>query len=587
MRLNLFFCVACTLLIDTIYANDFQEQPVLGNSIDSQWIVVPRETRIIGEYSTQVASKNSPEELCETTHKKTFVQKPNRRRDINRFGEKHPLPSPVTEEKLVYEPIPEDAAIKILRSTSAQTIALNFTAETVANAQDPYIIPPNLNGWVGATQYVLMTYNVIRSFNKTTGAPDGVLNIDAANFFGVSANDVRIDYDRFSQRWFMSCEGINESTGQVGTLVLAVSNGSTITNSTSWSFYTFTNSQVMPQIRPLGSGDLDYQQLAIDQNAVYLSVDTFDKNGNFNGSSVIVIQKSSIGTNNLVAKVFHGILTSSEFISPADNFDSNPTFGYLVNSSGNQYPSSNTYNKLSFYRIINPASTNPSLSTLISITVPKYTDPANAPYKGNLFSSATFLQTSGSMMSACHVRKHQLYVCHNIQVNRSGNASTSGDRVGVRWYQFDLTGDATGNGRGSEKSTTVPALVQSGTLFDSTSISSPLFYFIPAIMTNKNRDLVIACSCSGANNYPNVVYAGRKATDPKGILRTPVMITNSSYPYNFGPFMDPSNGNIGQRWGDLSSLCPDPINDLDIWATQEFAAVQNGWGVQVTKLTPA
>jgi hypothetical protein len=51
--------------------------------------------------------------------------------------------------------------------------------------------------------------------------------------------------------------------------------------------------------------------------------------------------------------------------------------------------------------------------------------------------------------------------------------------------------------------------------------------------------------------------------------------------------MDTSNANIGQRWGDLSSLCPDPINDLDIWATQEFAAVQNGWGVQATKLTPA
>lgn len=576
MRLSLIFGILCALSINMLYAN----QVIESQETESQWIIVPGEPRIIEEYPTESLQNN-------LTARKTFRQKPNRRRDISRLGEKHPLPPSVSEEKIVSEPIPEDAATKILRSTLAQTITLNFTPATVANVQDPYVIPPNLNGWVGATQYVLMTYGIIRSFNKITGVADGILNIDASSFFGVSANDVRIDYDRFSQRWFMSCEGINESTGQVGTLVLAVSNDSTITNKTLWSFYTFTNSQVIPQIRPLGSGDLDYQQLAIDQNAVYLSVDTFDKYGNFVGSSVIVIQKSSIGTNNLVAKVFHGILTSSEFISPADNFDSNPTFGYLVNSSSNQYPSSNTYNKLSFYRIINPGSANPSLSPLISITVPNYTDPANAPYKGNLFASAAFLQTSGSTISACHVRKHQLYICHNIQVNRLGVASTSGDRVGVRWYQFDLTGDVTGNGAGTETSITVPVLIQSGTLFDSVSVSSPLFYFIPAIMTNKNGDLVIACSCSGANNYPNVVYTGRKASDPKGVLRIPVLITNSSYSYNFGPFMDTSNANIGQRWGDLSSLCPDPINDLDIWATQEFAAVQNGWGVQATKLTPA
>ena len=36
-----------------------------------------------------------------------------------------------------------------------------------------------------------------------------------------------------------------------------------------------------------------------------------------------------------------------------------------------------------------------------------------------------------------------------------------------RRYQFDLTGDPTGNGCGVETETTCPALVQWGTLFDS------------------------------------------------------------------------------------------------------------------------
>ena len=569
-----FFVITCALSIHTTRANDLEQE-----HIESQWVSAPEEVRIIGQCPADTIQNNY-------ASNKKFVQKPTRRRDINRFEEKQKLPPYITEEKLITRPEPESPELKALRDLPAQKIGLNFTAATVANAQDPFIIPPNLNGWVGRTQYILMSYNVIRSFNKTTGKADGILNIDAASFFGVSANDVRIAYDRFSQRWLMSCEGINQNTGQVATLVLAVSDTGIISKTTVWRFYTFTNAQVIPQIRPLGTGDLDYQQLAVDKNAVYISADTFDQNGNFTGSSVVVIKKSSIGTSSLVAKVFYGILRTSAFVAPVDNFDTSPTFGYLVNSFNDQYPSSNIYNKFYFYRIINPGSTNPTLSPLISITVPNYTDPANAPYKGNLFSTSAFLQTSGSSVSACHVRNKQLYVCHNIQVSQVGNASTSGNRVGVRWYQFDLTGDATGRGLGTETSTKAPALVQWGTLFDNVAITSSDFYYIPSIMTNKNGDLVVACTVSGETSYPNIVFAGRKTTDPKGVLRSAIKITNYAYPYNFGPYVDPSNANMGQRWGDLSSLCPDPINDIDIWATQEFAALKNGWGIQVTKLMP-
>ena len=54
-------------------------------------------------------------------------------------------------------------------------------------------------------------------------------------------------------------------------------------------------------------------------------------------------------------------------------------------------------------------------------------------------------------------------------------------------------------------------------------------------MTNKNGDLVIEGTVSGTNDYTNVFYAGRKATDPLGSLRDPVLVTNNtSNPYNYG-----------------------------------------------------
>ncbi len=542
------------------------------------WVVAPgtmRTTSELMELATQRSFNQTKTALLQRTQRRTAT-----------YRQASHKPLPLAQKA---DAVDQFAAVinqePIVRSP-AQTVGLNFTAATVANTQDPFVIPPNLNGWVGPNQYVLMTYQIMRSFNKTTGLPDGILELDAASFFGVSANDVRIEYDRFYQRWLMSCENVVETTGQVPNLVLAISGSSVITATTPWYFYTITNAQVMPQISPKGSGDLDFQQLTTDKNNIYISVDTFNKYGEFAGSSVVVIPKSSITPTSLVSKILYGVSQSSQFVTPIDNFDASPTFGYLINASNYEYPSNTTYNKLYFYRISNPGTASQALSTAVNITVPTYSDPANAPYQGNLFGSMAFLQTSGSSLVTGHVRNHQLYVCHNIQINSAGTGTSAGDRTGIRWYQFDLTGDATGQGKGSEKATTVPALIQSGTLYNS-SATNPTFYFIPSIMTNKNGAMVIACTASSAITSPNVVYAGRSASDTKGTLRTPVSLTSSTYPYNMGPFVDPSNANIGQRWGDLSSLCPEPVNDLEIWATQEFAAIQNGWGVQVTQLIPA
>ena len=74
---------------------------------------------------------------------------------------------------------------------------------------------------------------------------------------------------------------------------------------------------------------------------------------------------------------------------------------------------------------------------------------------------------------------------------------------------IDLTGDPTGNGCGSETEMTSPVLVQWGTIYDSAA-SNPKFYYLPAIMTNKNGDLVIEGTVSGNDDYTNVFYAQEK-----------------------------------------------------------------------------
>ena len=392
----------------------------------------------------------------------------------------------------------------------------------------------------------------------------------------------------------LTSENTNDSA-----LLLVWSDTGIITPETIWTSASFSSAELAPQNSPPVL--LDYPYLATDANAVYISLDVFVRStSSLLGASTLVIPNSAIVTGNTspAFTVFPGIISGPNgailggFNPPANNFDQDAEFGYIIEAQNFQYPcpfteSFCTYNQLFLNRISNPGSAHPTLGQEIALDVPPYADPATAPHKGNLYlmpqgTNIMYLETPvACYLSATHVRNKQLYACHPIQLDSNGVGDPAGDRVGIRWYQFDLTGDPTGNGCGAETETTCPALVQWGTLFDNAA-ENPKFYYIPAIMTNKNGDLVIEGTVSGTNDYTNVFYAGRKALDPLGVLRDPVLITNNTNPYNLGPL---SSG-FGQPWGDISSLAPDPSNDLAIWSTGEWAAIKNGWGIQATQLLP-
>lgn len=470
-------------------------------------------------------------------------------------------------------------------SNTLFSVPLDFDAATAGDTVSAIFIPQNLNGWVGAEQYILMSYGAVRSFNKATGLRDNVLNIDASSFFNVGAGDVRIDYDRFSQRWITYCETINLDGVSDG-IVICISSDAVITPYTRWYKYTLPQIILNPG-NPNGS--LDYGQLAVDQNAIYVGVNAFsDPDASvFVGSTALVIQKSSvINGGTPVYTVFPGLLgnINSQYLPPADNFTPNPTYGYFINAvvNYNNTPPTGS-NQLALYRISDAGSATPTITGPIFITVPAFGYADVAPHLGNLYGLDGYLQSGNALMWAPHVRGNYLFCAHDIQLNQAGegkNLADGGDRIGVRWYQFDLTAG------GVEAPNTIPTLVQSGTLFDNAA-TNPKYYFNASIMTNKNLDLVISSTVSGNLDYTNVIYAARKATDIPGTLRDPVYITQAANSYNFGTLAQINAGALlGQRWGDESSLSPDPINDLEIWNTQEYATSNNAWAINVSKLVP-
>jgi len=473
------------------------------------------------------------------------------------------------------------------------TIGLNFTAVTAANGKGSNIsAPQNPTAAVGQTQFITSCYPLLRSFNKSTGKADGILNIDANAFTGNAilggvseTQDVWMIYHQFINRFMFSCE--SDFNGGPFSLQFIVNDGSSITPFTTWTKYTIPNSQINPNG---GGGTIDFQQPAFDQNAWYNAVGTFDSSGNFIGSSLTVVSNSSIlaGTPNIT--VFPGLMNNLNnlqegFACPATNFDPNPEFGYLA-CLVFQGPNYFVGNQIQIQRILNAGSNTPTLGPVVTVTLPASFASASltAPHKGNLFGTVGGLQvTTPSLGTGVHVRNHQLYLVTDNQIDSSGNASATGDRYGIIWWQFDLTGDTTGKGLGTETPSTVPVLVQSGTIFDKAA-TDPLNYFMVSIMTNKNSDMMLSFNTSGNKAYINTNYAFRASTDPKNTTRAPVQITNTQFPCNYTYNLSELPGPVVQRWGDQSAVVVDPSDNTTFWLNQPFAALQNAWGVQVTQI---
>ena len=117
-------------------------------------------------------------------------------------------------------------------------------------------------------------------------------------------------------------------------IIFAVSAEDPIKPNTPWSFYKLSYAEICPQCcpdcvypPPLPSPYeiTDYQQLAIDQNAVYIGVDVAG-----HGNTLIIIEKKSLLEGHPLVTYISGINPSPtyEYTAPADNFDPDPRYIY-------------------------------------------------------------------------------------------------------------------------------------------------------------------------------------------------------------------------------------------------------------------
>lgn len=451
--------------------------------------------------------------------------------------------------------------------TEAQTPSLVFNS--VTGPTETGAFPPDDMGSVGPTQFITAVNGRIRSFNKTTGAADGVLNVSPDVFFTsvmtppVASNftsDPRIRYDRISGRWIIIIIDVPGGTGSTANrCMIAVSNTSTITGSTVWTF-----SQFLGQTGVF----LDYPTLGIDVNALYIGGNMFTLAGAFNGTNGYVISRTALISGSYTVYTFTNLATASGAgpYTPqgVDNFDAAPTEGYFIGVDNA------TFGTLMMRRVSTPAGV-PTISGNISITVSTTASPQPVPHLGNTGGNNGRLDALDDRCYAAMARGGHLWTAHNISVNESGVATSSGTtrRNGCRWYDL-------------QNLTTTPTVSQSGTIFDpAVTASNPRWYSIPTVMVSGQGHAAFSLTTGGNNDRSNAATAGRWSSDAAGTTQAPVLTTSSSTAYN--PSGDAGSAS-GRRWGDYSYVSLDPIDNMTMWMIAQYCSGTNVYGCSVAKL---
>jgi len=466
-------------------------------------------------------------------------------------------------------------------SPRSQTVGFSFTAATLGDASG---FPPDSMGAVGPAQFLVVINGRVRTFDKVTGTPDGVLNTTTDNFFSSVmtpplannlTSDPRVRYDRLSGRWFVTIIDVPGFSGSVpNRVLLAVSDSSTITAGTVWTYFYFQQDLVSP------AGDTgkfaDYPTLGIDAQALYIGANIFGSRGNpsaFSNTSVFVVRKDSLlSGGSIVVTAFRDLIRKIQGINTGpytpqgvDNYDPAASEGYVI---GNDISSST---KLQLRRISNPGGT-PSISGNVTVTTLPTAGPIQVPHLGNTGGSSGNLDGLDDRLLAAHVRNGRLWTTQNIGVNNNGSSSGTITRNGVRWYE--LQGIASGQ---------TLSVAQSGTIFQQSAGNSTdqRQYWMGTIMVSGQGHAAMGFSVAGANEYANAGTAGRLAGDPLGTMAVPTLYTSSSTAYN--PPGDPG-GAEGRRWGDFSYTSLDPNDDMTMWTIQEFCDSVNSYGVRVARL---
>ena len=431
----------------------------------------------------------------------------------------------------VYDPatIPSSPNGGDLEPTSPPTRDFGFLGivNTGWNPPDPHLA-------AGPMNLVAMTNGAIAFFQK-----DGVKvfqdEIEGSYGFWSYVGpthfvfDPEVIWDPHSQRFFaMACERTDSSGNGDSYFLLAVSASSDATGA--WHRYRLDVTGLA------GGGDIDSPNIAVDEQAVYLTSDHFSPDQYL----VYILDKEPLLVGQPPSSRYL-LITGSQSYGLPITYDAGAPAQYMLEAFE---ASSNSAVRI--HAITDPLGT-PQRQT-VDVTVPAYTMPEDPPQRGTSVRPELF----EARFWSCVYRNGSLWAVHH---QGSG-------RVLARWYEFALNGWPSGG---------TPTLVQYGTIDPGAGIRT----FFPSIWVDEFGTAAVVYARSSSTEYISIERVIHLAADPPGVMGTPARLKDSLGPDTSG------------RWGDYSATVTDPAQPSTFWVHHEYTPTGSSWNTWIAEVVPA
>jgi putative Ig domain-containing protein len=408
------------------------------------------------------------------------------------------------------------------------------------------VIPPDTDGAAGPNNLMIAVNSQIAIQDRAGTTLSTVSLVGFWSSLGVlDAFDPRLVYDPYAGRWIFSA-GSGESSSNASILI-AVSQSSDPTQG--WNLYRIS-------VDPTGSDWADYPTLGFNKNWIVVQANLFSvSSGNFVNSEIWAFDKANLyagGTGKYTV-----LKPQSGFTQlPALTYDPNVSTMYLLESA------SGGSAKMRIDTITGPVGAE-VLTTGVAYPIgaaawQSFSPTLNfAPQLG----STKLIDTDDDRVQSCVYRNGSLWASHTVYLPATGTPT----RTAAQWWQISTAAGSVGH------------VQQFGRIEDSTGAN---FYAYPTLAVNSANDVMVGYTRFGPGIYPSAGYSVRLASDAPNTMEPGTILKSGEGSY----FKDFGTGD--NRWGDFSSTVIDPVDDTSMWTIQEYAGVNNMWGLWWGKVKP-
>ncbi len=398
--------------------------------------------------------------------------------------------------------------------------------------------PPDPNGDVGSDHYVQAVNTSIAIFSKAgvqlaafryndffrNPTPTGTL-CDSYN-----RGDPIVLYDSLAGRWIVSDFAWASTSGPFYEC-LAVSKTSDPVLGGWWKYAFLAHATLLN----------DYPKLSVWPDAYYLTADLFTYSSNeFQGNRVWALNRSEMLNGLPFSYISFDLASTRPTLLPSHQHGTAPPIGapnYLV-----RLADSGILHLFRFHVDWTSPAAGSTLTGPVEISVAPWTERlALIPQKN----STTSLDALGDRLMMYN-RYSRLGGVESLWLNHTVD---SGGIAGIRWYQIQDPGGS------------APGIRQQGTFQPDSN-----HRWIASMALDKDGNMAMGYSVSGASLFPSIRYAGRLAGDPLGELTQ----SETSLFEGTGPQSTLCGGRPCDRWGDYSSMNVDPIDGCTFWYTNEY-----------------